>query len=185
MKFEGSFEVRTGETYDVAVAATAGDGDFVKKEIRLAPMLVPRLEKLTVDGDLSEWSDVPWISLDSANLVLSTSGGDGNRGKDDLSVRAAFAWTPEYFACAFRVKDDVENPPESPAQAWTHDSIQIYFDQSGNNRNRTSGLDGDDMVYAISVVNGRPAAWIERGRKGGMWEKPMHPPGSTGMSRSQ
>ena len=71
-----------------------------------------------------------------------------------------------YFAVAVKVKDDIVCNPDSPANAWNYDSLQIYFDQLNNATESDTGFDGDDIVYAISMVGGIPQAWIEKGCEG-------------------
>ncbi len=166
VEVSGDFDIRDNATYSVPVLVTSGDNDFVKKDFTISPILADRIENIVADGDLSEWKDAHWTQLGEQNLTVAAPNAAPHSDEKDLSARAAFAWSPDSFACAIRVTDDVMDAPESPGSAWTHDSVQIYFDQLNNASEKDPFYDGDDVAYAISLASGTPSAWIEKGSEG-------------------
>lgn len=166
VEFSGTFAIEDNSAYTISALATSGDQDFVKKEFTISPILADHFENVVVDGDLTEWSGARWIPLGEQNLTSSTSTGVPHTGLEDLSAKAAFAWNKDFFACAIRVTDDAMDPPESPGAAWTHDSVQIYFDQLNNAAGTDASYDGDDVAYVVSLAGGTPSAWVEKGSEG-------------------
>jgi hypothetical protein len=163
INFQGNFPLDANSIYMIPVMASSNDNAFVKKEFKLSPLLVGKLDRIKVDGLLDEWQNASWISLGDNNLTGKANSQDPHRDGKDLSASVAMGWSKDYFAVAVRVKDDITCNPDSPSNAWDNDSLQIYFDQLNNATEADPGFDGDDIVYAISMAGGKPQAWIEKG----------------------
>lgn len=163
--FHGNFILDDNSSYMVPAVVSSNDV-FVKKTFKLSPVLVGKLDRIKVDGLLDEWQNAHWIALGEENLTGKPDALHSYNGIKDLSAQVAVGWNKDYFAVAVKVKDDIVCNPDSPANAWNYDSLQIYFDQLNNATESDTGFNGDDIVYAISMVGGKPQAWIEKGCEG-------------------
>jgi hypothetical protein len=124
--------------------------------VAVAPLLDFALE---LDGELSEWEDVPAISFDSSSYLLTdTSLYDGNA---DLSGAIQFVWDTTYLYVAGRFADDLL----IDGAAWTSDRVNLVFDLFGNNHPLSYGGEApdasrwqpdDQWVYAHIVGDGEP-----------------------------
>lgn len=148
--------------YPLSIIVETGD-TFIKKEVTLAPLLVQKLAPIKADGDPSEWQKMNWLTLGKLQLSKKFSPTLDRKDDADLSARLACAWDEKGFALCVEVTDDVWMPPSSPAFAWQNDSLQIYFDQRNNASELRPHYDADDIVYAISLVKGKPVAYVEKG----------------------
>jgi Domain of unknown function (DUF4832)/Domain of unknown function (DUF4874)/Carbohydrate family 9 binding domain-like/Glycosyl hydrolase-like 10 len=83
-------------------------------------------ELLSIDGELSEWSDFPCVKID-ANEQL-TLGADTWTGADDLSATACYAWDKENIYVAFDVVDDTIVQKNKGSSLWRGDHIELWFD---------------------------------------------------------
>lgn len=120
-------------------------------------------EKITVDGDLSEWQAVDSISLADREYVYppDAAWGSGSwQGADDASFSAAYTgWDDKYFYFAAKVRDDVNrenSKPEAGTIPWGGDCIQIAFDASNDaSKYEDSGnYSDDDREFILSGITG-------------------------------
>jgi hypothetical protein len=130
--------------------------------VAVAPL---RTFELQLDGQLSEWEDVPGISFDSSSYLLTdTALYDGHA---DLSGAIQFVWDTTYLYVAGRFADDVM----APGAAWTSDRVNLVFDLLGDNH--PLSYDGeapdasrwqpdDQWVYAHIVGDGEPPYTVMR-----------------------
>ena len=81
--------------------------------------------KMKIDGKLDEWSNVPYINLDSAEyLVLA------NRnwaGPQDLSGKIYVMWDEEYLYLACDIVDNVVLQEKEGSYLFQGDTIEIYL----------------------------------------------------------
>jgi hypothetical protein len=139
----------------LADAVSQAEGGAAPR-IAVAPF---RSFELRLDGELSEWEEVPGISLDSSSYLLSdTALYDGN---PDLSGAIQFVWDTMYLYVAGRFADD----RLTAGAAWTSDRVNLVFDFLADNH--PLSYDGkapdasrwqpdDQWVYAHVVGDGEP-----------------------------
>ena len=163
--FEGDLEIRSGDNYEFSVIVDSGDGVFSRRKLSLSPILVPRVEGIVADGDLTDWNGADWHRLGSSNQTIFEESNDASESTD-LRARYAIGWSPEYVAFAILVDDEAYHPPSSPESAWGYDSVQLYFDQLNNAPGGGDFYDGDDVAYAISSIEGEGIAWLEKNSEG-------------------
>lgn len=124
--------------------------------VAVAPL---RTFELLLDGELSEWEDVPGVSLDSSSYLLTdTALYDGNA---DLSGAIQFVWDTTYLYVAGRFADD----RLAAGAAWTSDRVNLVFDLFGDNHPLSYGGEApdasrwqpdDQWVYAHIIGDGEP-----------------------------
>jgi len=137
-------------------AAMTEAGQRNAPPVALAPV---RTFELRLDGELSEWEDVPGIALDSSSYLLTdTALYDGNA---DLSGAIQFVWDTAYLYVAGRFADD----RLIDGAAWTSDRVNLVFDLFADNHPLSYGGEApdasrwqpdDQWVYAHIVGDGEP-----------------------------
>ena len=76
-----------------------------------------------IDGDLSEWADVPGIAIGSSLLADARTVDDDA----DCSGEVKAVWDDAGLFVALRVTDDTVSLPDSPdLQWWDHDSAEVW-----------------------------------------------------------
>jgi len=101
---------------------------------------------ITVDGDLSDWTDPQWQAITSPSDYVSATTPPG--GASDLSARFASAWTSDTLYIAVEVTDDVHDNDETAANIWMADSVQIAFDMARNGGTGYDTTDDYEMGWA-------------------------------------
>ena len=149
-------------SYKVFVMAESGDL-FSRRELTLSPLFADALKLAPADAKLSRRKSAKWIDLGEGNLSPDYNPKQPHGGPSDLSAKAAFGWSKGFFEIALEVTDDVAAFPETPAQGWGFDSVQLYFDQLGNAAKEDSPYDADDISYCISLAGGKASAWAGEG----------------------
>ncbi len=137
-------------------SALAGPQRHERPRVAVAPALTLGL---TIDGELSEWENLPAITLDSASHLLTDSAlYDGNA---DLSGAIHFVWDSLYLYAAGRFADDCF----AVGAAWTSDRVNFVFDFRNDNHPLSYGgtapggsswQPDDSWVYAHIVGDGQP-----------------------------
>jgi hypothetical protein len=150
--------------YKVALLAAAQD-KFTRQEVRFAPLIAAKTEKPNIGGPMTQWTS--WIELGENNLSKKNNAALAHTGPQDLSARLALGWDHEGFTMALIVTDDVAAFPHAGKLGdFTFDSLQIYFDQKNNAEAPGSQCDGDDVSYHVSLTDGKPIAYLEKGQEG-------------------
>jgi DNA-binding beta-propeller fold protein YncE len=121
-------------------AATAGP---------IAPLLVAPRQTIRVDGDLSEWQQLPALSLPADPKQRRDY--PNWRGPADLSARCFLAWDEQYLYFAADVQDDKFYQPRADELIWQADCIQIAFDL------RRAGSYDREYGFALSPTG--PLVW--------------------------
>lgn len=115
-----------------------------------------RLAKAPViDGDLSDWPDLPILFLAQERHVSS---GDW-AGPDDCQAAIRLGWDDKALYFAIHVTDNelVQNLPDSQAnQIWSQDSIQWSVDIGVDGG---IGYNGDDYEYGFGKTEGGPCVF--------------------------
>lgn len=83
----------------------------------------------TIDGDLSEWADVPVFSANTARQFLRGAG--VWRGPDVDSFDIQFTWDDDALYLAASVRDPVHEQPEIGPSVWRYDVLWGYIDGTG------------------------------------------------------
>ena len=79
-------------------------------------------------------------------------------GKNDNVTTFSYLFDPDgrYLKFHAEVQEQDFIPPVRPDAMYTHDSLQLYFDQLNNARFDTgTGYDEDDAVFQIGLVDGK------------------------------
>ncbi len=83
---------------------------------------------ITVDGDLTDWSDVGLIELnDAKNIDYGTIS-----NKDDLSATTAFLWDEEYLYVSANVRDDELIAKRTVRYSYKDDLLELFMDLDGD-----------------------------------------------------
>jgi hypothetical protein len=159
-----AMDARNLGSYPLSVVADSGEG-FVRRNVTLRPLFARRIDGVRADGDLGEWDDATWFTLGDGQLSKDFNTELKRDGDADLSARIALAWSPDAFALAIEVTDNVHHTTESPRIAWQGDSLQVYFDPK-NDATPAEPHRGDDVEYIISLLQGKAYAWLEKGAQG-------------------
>ncbi len=146
-------------------------GGFKQKIHKLPSLDIPHRTGLKIDGDLADWKNARWYTLDARNLTRDFAKSKlPHTGDKDLSAKFAMAWDQHFLYMAFRITDDslvtgryVENA------MYLQDSLQIYFDLRNNVSTslfKTYGY--DDVIYQIGIPKDRKkaVAYLEKNPSG-------------------
>ncbi|MEK6793578.1 MAG: sugar-binding protein [Spirochaetota bacterium] len=150
--------------YAVEYTASAGDS-ILSKRVKLPSMNIPRAA-VVIDGDFSDWKNVPSYMLGEDNLSADFSGGKmAHAGPADCSAAFRFAWDDANFYIAVKVTDSVfftGNGDEG--QFWGNDSVQLYFDMQNDDG---KFYDANDATYSVGFnKNGVPVAYLDKAPTG-------------------
>ncbi|MBN1554747.1 MAG: beta-galactosidase trimerization domain-containing protein [Phycisphaerae bacterium] len=108
-----------------------------------------------IDGDLSDWPELPVLFLGQEQHVSS---GDWS-GPDDCRALIRLGWDDKALYFAVRVIDDeiVQNLPDGEAsRIWSEDSIQWSVDI---NADGGIGYDGNDYEYGFGKTQSGPCVY--------------------------
>lgn len=118
--------------------------------------------EMTLDGDLSDWQDVPEVAFtELVNYDKANS--------DEVNHSGWFkvAWTEKGLYIAARVRDNslVAEQQTPPEQRWNNDSLQVYVDSFCDARTRQqTGYDENDYEYTVYPNAAHSAAEVFRRR---------------------
>lgn len=115
---------------------------------------------ITVDGDLAEWRDPPWISV-----RLKGGPMPGYADSLDASARVAFAYDARRLYIAADINDDVLHQPYDGWAGWMGDCLQIALDPLGV----TDTADYTENHHEFGLLihpKRRAIAWRWNGRVG-------------------
>ncbi len=108
---------------------------------------------VTVDGDLSEWSDARWVTLGAGDWLGVVPYG----GASDVGARVAARWRPDTLYLAVDVTDDRHVNDRSDDTLWIGDSLQLAFDVARNYGDRYDATDDHELNFALA--RGAPRAF--------------------------
>lgn len=101
---------------------------------------------VTVDGDLSEWSDARWVTLGAGDWLGVVAYG----GASDIGARVAARWSPDTLYLAAEVTDDRHVNDRSDDTLWIGDSIQLALDVARNYGDRYDSTDDHELNFALA-----------------------------------
>jgi hypothetical protein len=118
-----------------------------------------------VDGDLSDWSALPYKT---DQIVFGASNWSG---PNDASGLFALAWDDDFLYLAVRVVDDLHVQIRSGDNLWLGDDIEIQLDTNLAADYYTASMSADDYQIGLSAgdFGGNPAdsyRWYPQSRKG-------------------
>lgn len=130
------------------------------------PMLIPQAvvlpalgDKITVDGTLSDWPELPTIVL-SDQRQLSGTAANAWRGPNDCSGLVFTMWDEQHLYIAAAIRDEWHHPLDGGSLSLSEipvaDSIVITFDPDRNTR--STGADPgrrDDRTFWLADENSR------------------------------
>ena len=85
-----------------------------------------RKQPITVDGDLSEWTDAFWVTMDKKEQVVYGAG--AWNWSPDVSFKAAVSWEPKGLLLALDVTDDIHVQEKQHADMWEGDHLELWID---------------------------------------------------------
>lgn len=115
--------------------------------------------EIRVDGDLSEWSDAGWVTLDRAQWV----GTIPLLVASDVGARVAARWSAGTLYVAAEVTDDRHVNDRGDDSLWAGDSLQLAFDPG---RERGLGYDANDHELTFALARNAPRAFRQQGPAG-------------------
>ena len=116
--------------------------------------------RLTMDGDLSDWKNVPGnpIELDHRNTDSRQHRG-WDKKAETIRVRLRYAWDSDNLYLAAEVfKPDyrLSSRTKTPADLWQSDSLQLGLDPLNNATGGMSALADDDFEYLFGEWKNHP-----------------------------
>ena len=153
------------QVYEVTARTSIhGEGYLVTE--RLRPFAAwPGADRITADGDLADWKDIPMTSLGDEHVSKDFGTSQRRQGDRDLSAKVAVAWSPRALALVVVVTDDRHVTGGAPGDAYKVDSVQVYFDQR-NDASKADHKTADDVEYTLTTDDGRAVAWLAKGAEG-------------------
>ena len=117
-----------------------------------------RAHAITVDGDLSDWSDVKGFTMDQEKFFFVGQGMSSAKwkGHADLSATFKVQWDEQYIYIAVEVLDDVVTEPHgslvkgTETGSWDDDGVELMFDNDGCGMSRY--YIGDTMHHEFHFV---------------------------------
>jgi outer membrane protein assembly factor BamB len=106
-----------------------------------------------IDGDLSEWSAMDPLPVQSAQDFVPLAPDRKWGGPQDLSARVYTAWNAKGIFVAIDAQDDVSVPPRPGSPLNSGDSARIAFNSMTDPRNGL--LNPETVVCSLGVVEGR------------------------------
>ncbi len=100
---------------------------------------------IVVDGDLSDFGDMGWDSLDTTDWV----GIDGSPA-EDVDVHFAARWSSDALYLGVEVDHDEHHNDFSEDQLWQGDSLQVAFDIGGDGGFEYDDVDDHEFGFALS-----------------------------------
>jgi hypothetical protein len=132
----------------VPIKISAGQNNFTGKIISRGFLCLKSRQKITIDGNLDDWSNIPAIQLTDRWLA------DKKSKIDDENFSGYFktAWDSTGLYLCVSIVDDkfVHTEYKQTGKRWKNDSLQLYFDALADAGKRESGgYDENDYEYAV------------------------------------
>ena len=143
-------------TVSQPVAAESGEVS-PRYQCRRAPT------SLVVDGDLSDWADIPHVALYEAAQVHNV-GADWT-GPLDCSGTMRMCFDGDWLYLAFRTTDDVYHQGYTGRGSWMNDSVRFAFDPMSQRGSDGYGPYGQE--FYVSLTKRGPLLWRNHGGRTG------------------
>ncbi|RPI62671.1 MAG: hypothetical protein EHM48_03715, partial [Planctomycetaceae bacterium] len=136
-----------------AVTAKVVVSEFVPAEPQeVSPRITVGRARISVDGDLADWANVPAVVLDKTEQA----NGDGGKwnGPADCSGSARLAYDSDYLYLAFDVTDDVFQQPFVDDNTWSGDCVQFAI--SPLEDRKAARQTPDDQEFTLALTSKGP-----------------------------
>ncbi|MDD3927781.1 MAG: sugar-binding protein, partial [bacterium] len=162
---DGSVTALSGREFS-AVITVEGRKTVVKEY--LAPYRVPRFRnKVSVDGSLDEYKDLPPIVLNNTDSIFPSGVDIAGRlwmGPQDLSMKVWLTYDDRCLYFAAEVADDVHVQERSSMAMWLGDGFAIGIDTLNDALSlETSGVNGydrNDYEFGIALTKYGPHTYM-------------------------
>ncbi len=123
-----------------------------ERSAKIPAMQASRREKpLTIDGDLSDWTDAVWNKVDDKKQVVYGVGAWG--WGQDMSFKYAVEWEPKAILLAIEVTDNVLVQEKRGADMWEGDHFEVWVDADLEGDYNEAVNSADDFQVGISPGN--------------------------------
>ena len=100
---------------------------------------IKRTQPITIDGDLSDWANVPGFTMAQEKFFFVGQGMSSAKwgGPKDLSATFRVQWDEKYLYLAIQVTDDKVTEPHGSLVAgtetgsWDDDGVEVMLDEDG------------------------------------------------------
>lgn len=140
-----------GVTFDNIALYLLNDRYPLAKRLWQGGCILPK-RPVAIDGDLSDWKDVPTMTADRRDQVVLPGEKIKWKDENDLSATCQLMRDHAFLYLAITVKDDRTLPGKPQNTAWQSDSVQLALDP------HMEGQDYSDLVFAVTP-EGRPVVW--------------------------
>ena len=106
-------------------------------------------EPLTIDGDLTDWSEMPCAEVNTAEQVTLGLPDDWE-GKGDLSSRVCYAWDQNNLYVGFEVTDDAIVQKHTGSSLWRGDHVELWLDTQLQLDFASAEAGSDDFQVGLS-----------------------------------
>jgi len=122
-------------------------------------VLVPRpnenqmhmVSDIVIDGKLDDWSSTPDVVLNDKSQVVYSLEPNSWDSPKDLSADIWRGWTADGLYFAFKVTDDVHIQPNTDANIWHGDHIELQFDTKLEEDFSDGSMSDDDYQIGIAL----------------------------------
>lgn len=137
------------------------NGKKVSEKIELRALFSPHAkQKITIDGNLDDWKNIPGVTLNAEENRYSMKNAVWTSGDKSITAEFKSSWDENYFYLAVLVKKDSFNPgSRSASKIWDGDSLQVAFDPLRNALKKNMSYDDDDFEYSLGSFNGSAAVY--------------------------
>ncbi len=153
-------------SFDAAISSAQAEpgtpkrksGACLQKQARVAQKSLQAVKAIgypRIDGDLSEWANVPYVTLNASSADYH-AGKEPYPSTTDLSMNVFAAWNDSFVWFAFAVTDDVV--VEDSTSLWKDDEIELGID--GLNDRQAHWYE-DDHQY-LFTADGRDSDFGQR-----------------------
>ncbi len=138
--------------------------EFIAKSQDKTIVINEKISLLTAEYSANlSFDGVKYLNMDKRFESCPFAPGLKHNGNEDLSARFAAVWNKTGLKLRFLITDNKHVAPKDFLNAWKFDSIQLYFDMSGNATRESEiakRLRADDVYYNIAAINGKPGAYL-------------------------
>jgi hypothetical protein len=157
-------DIHPAQTYTAKIAFRTAEGLNLEKEVPVDFWKAAALKaQPVIDGDLSDWTQVPPVELKGREWVIRTI--EAFRGTDSLSANVRFAWDSKALYLACEVAEDKFSQNFEPPMMWKGDCVMLGFNLDPDKKESASGNTLADAgsrartsELAIALMPGGPQA---------------------------
>lgn len=114
-------------------------------------LIAPQITGIVLDGDFTDWKDIPFTSVTPDNGVFDSEVPPANSAAD-LSFRFAVCHDDDAMYVAVEVTDDAihadsTKPGDVEGPAWDDDAIEVFIDGNHNHAPDARVKDGSETAF--------------------------------------